>query len=151
MRARVSGDPNAFQVSACVATIRSVFRSPEPPITIGRWAWRGGGEMRRPSNAYRPPGGLVTSPPSSSVRTAGTASASQSRRWPNPVPNSNPNAVCSRSNQAAPRPSIARPSLMWSMVVTALATRPGLRKVLAPTNRPSLARLVAWATAASAV
>ena len=46
---------------------------------------------------------------------------------------------------------IARPPLMWSIVVTALATRPGFRNGLAPTNNPSGMRSVAWATAASAV
>ena len=48
-------------------------------------------------------------------------------------------------------PMIARPPLMWSMVVIAFAARPGLRKVLAPTNSPSRIRVVAWASAASAV
>ncbi len=48
-------------------------------------------------------------------------------------------------------PSTARPPLMWSSVVTILATSAGLRKVLAPTIRPTLARSVVVATAAMAV
>ena len=48
-------------------------------------------------------------------------------------------------------PMIARPPLTWSIVVSAFTARPGLRKVFAPTNRPSRIRSVAWATAASAV
>ena len=48
-------------------------------------------------------------------------------------------------------PMIARPPLMWSMVVSAFTARPGLRNVFAPTNSPSRIRSVAWAAAASAV
>ena len=48
-------------------------------------------------------------------------------------------------------PRIARPPLMWSSVVAVLATRPGLRNVLAPTSRPSRVRSVAIAQAASEV
>ena len=48
-------------------------------------------------------------------------------------------------------PMIARPPLMWSIVASAFTASPGLRNVLAPTNRPSRTRSVAWATAASAV
>ena len=48
-------------------------------------------------------------------------------------------------------PRIARPSLMWSRVVTSLAVRPGLRKVFAPTISPSRIRLVRAAQAASVV
>ena len=62
-----------------------------------------------------------------------------------------PNDWCSCSNHAPPRPKIARPPLMWSIVVTHLTARPGLRNVLAPTNSPRRIRSVAWATAASAV
>jgi hypothetical protein len=36
-------------------------------------------------------------------------------------------------------PRIARPLLAWSIVAIALATMPGLRKVFAPTSRPSRA------------
>ena len=49
--ASVSGVPNAFHMSACRATIRSVFFSPAPPIMIGRCAWTGGGWIRRWSKA----------------------------------------------------------------------------------------------------
>ena len=80
---------------------------------------------------------------------AADASSIQSRRWPKPLPNSMPWAVCSCSNHAPPRPRIARPSLMWSMVVTVFATSPGLRNVLAPTSRPSRTRDVTFAHAAS--
>ncbi len=48
-------------------------------------------------------------------------------------------------------PMIARPLLMWSIVVTDFTASPGLRNVLAPTNSPSWTRSVAWATAARAV
>ena len=47
-------------------------------------------------------------------------------------------------------PMMARPPLMWSMVVIALTASPGVRKVLAPTNRPTRIRDVVAATAASA-
>ena len=46
-------------------------------------------------------------------------------------------------------PQMARPSLAWSIVVSSFATRPGLRKVLAPTSRPRRARVVTLAQAAS--
>ena len=62
-----------------------------------------------------------------------------------------PNARCSPSNHAPPMPMMARPSLMWSIVVMHLTASPGLRKVFAPTNNPIRIRSVAWATAASAV
>ncbi len=48
-------------------------------------------------------------------------------------------------------PSTARPPLMWSMVVIILATSAGLRKVLAPTIRPIVARRVVAARALIAV
>ena len=82
---------------------------------------------------------------------AAADSSSQSRRCPNPVPKSIPAAVCSRSNQAPPRPAMARPSLMWSSVVSILATRAGFRNVLAPTSSPRRARDVTFAQAASVV
>ena len=62
-----------------------------------------------------------------------------------------PWAVCSGSIQAPPMPRIALPLLMWSMVVTVLATRPGLRNVLAPTSRPRRTLEVTFAHAASVV
>ena len=77
-----------------------------------------------------------------------TASSSQRSRSPGEPPNSMPNAVCSVSNHAPPMPRMARPLLMWSSVVAILATNAGLRNVLAPTIRPSLAREVASAQAA---
>ena len=82
---------------------------------------------------------------------AATDSSIQSRRSPNPEPNSIPWAVCSSSNQAPPMPRIARPSLTWSMVVTVCATSPGLRNVFAPTSSPSRTRDVTFAHAASVV
>ena len=60
-----------------------------------------------------------------------------------------PWAVCSSSIQAPPRPAIARPSLMWSIVVIVLATIPGLRNVFAPTSSPRRTRSVSRAHAAS--
>ena len=48
-------------------------------------------------------------------------------------------------------PMIARPPLMWSIVVIDFTARPGFRNVFAPTNSPSRIRDVAWASAASAV
>ena len=44
---------------------------------------------------------------------------------------------------------MTRPPLKWSIVVSAFATSPGLRKVFAPTNSPSRARDVTFAQAAS--
>jgi len=76
------------------------------------------------------------------------ASSSQRSRSPGERPNSIPKARCSVSNQAPPIPRIARPLLMWSIVVIALATRAGLRNVLAPTIRPMRAREVTSAQAA---
>ena len=58
-----------------------------------------------------------------------------------------PWAVCSSSNQAPPRPRIARPLLTWSSVAASLAARPGLRNVLAPTSSPRRVRSVAMAHA----
>ena len=49
--ATISGVPKTFHMSACWATMRSVFRSPPPPIMIGRCGWTGGGLIRRWSNA----------------------------------------------------------------------------------------------------
>ncbi len=46
-------------------------------------------------------------------------------------------------------PRIARPSLAWSSVVAVLATTPGLRKVFAPTSRPSRVCSVSRAQALS--
>src|SRR3954447_17673389 len=80
-----------------------------------------------------------------------TDSSSRSRRQPGVGPNSMPNASCSRSNHAPPIPRIARPSLMWSSVMASFAVRPGLRKVLAPTIRPSVACFVTLAQAARVV
>ncbi len=62
-----------------------------------------------------------------------------------------PWAWCSGSIQAPPMPRIARPPLMWSSVAASLATRPGLRNVLAPTSRPRRIRSVEAAYAASEV
>ena len=47
--------------------------------------------------------------------------------------------------------ALARPPLMWSIVVRHFTARAGLRNVFAPTNSPRRIRSVAWATAASAV
>ncbi len=96
--------------------------------------------MRRPSNAYRPPGAEVTSRPrAASGRRPPTRPASRAAVRSR-TPNSIPKDVCSISAHAPPRPRIARPSEMWSSVTTILATSPGLRRVLAPTSSPSLAR-----------
>ena len=46
-----STGPIAFHMSAYLATVRSVFFSPLPPIMIGRWGWTGSGWWRRSSNA----------------------------------------------------------------------------------------------------
>ena len=51
----------------------------------------------------------------------------------------------------APSPRIERPWLTWSMVTAIFATSPGFRNVLAPTSRPSRARVVACAQAESVV
>ena len=56
-----------------------------------------------------------------------------------------PKASCSRSNQAPPMPSTARPPETWSRVVASLAVSPGLRNVLAPTISPSRTREVSGA------
>ena len=47
-----------------------------------------------------------------------------------------PEGVVLAPNQAPPMPMIARPPLMWSMVVTHFTARPGLRNVLAPDEQP---------------
>ena len=62
-----SRSPPVFQASAYLATVCSVFRSPLPPIRIGRCAWTGGGLLqhvlrvveaaardRRPAAEHRP-------------------------------------------------------------------------------------------------
>ena len=138
-------------MSAYSATIRSVFRSPPPPTMIGRCAWTGGGSDPQVVEGVAATGGARDLVAVEQDRAAAAASASQSSRWPNPVPKSNPNAVCSCSNQAPPMPMIARPPLMWSIVVRHFTARAGLRNVFAPTNSPRRIRSVAWATAASAV
>ena len=45
--------------------------------------------------------------------------------------------LANRAHQPAPRPRMARPEEMWSMVVTIFATSPGLRKLLADTSSPT--------------
>ena len=62
-----------------------------------------------------------------------------------------PKASCSAPNHAPPIPMIARPPLMWSIVVMLLTPSPGFRNGFALTNRPSWTRSVAWASAARAV
>src|SRR5450759_2863164 len=73
----------------------------------------------------------------------GSSSPSQRSRSGKPEPNSR----CSSSNQAAPRPRIARPPLIWSSVVAIFATRAGLRIVFAPTMSPIRTRSVVAAQA----
>ena len=77
-----------------------------------------------------------------------SASSRRSSRAPGVAPNSSPWASCSRSNQAAPRPRIARPADRWSRVTASFAVSPGLRNVLAPTSSPSSTRSVRTAHAA---
>ena len=72
----------------------------------------------------------------------GSASPSQRNRSPGLAPNSKPKPLCSSSFQAEPMARMARPPLMWSSVVTILATSAGLRYVLAPTMRPTVGRVV---------
>src|SRR6476659_3476901 len=71
-----------------------------------------------------------------------TDSSSRSRRSPGPPKNSMPKPSCSRSNQAPPMPSTARPPEMLSSVVASLAVSPGFRNVFAPTIKPSRTREV---------
>ena len=79
-----------------------------------------------------------------------TASSSQRSRSPGRAAELDARRrACSVSNHAPPMPRIARPPLMWSSVVAIFATSAGLRNVLAPTMRPSVARSVASAQAAS--
>src|SRR5258705_499281 len=80
-----------------------------------------------------------------------TDSSSQSRRSPTLLPKSMPKASCSRSNQAPPIPSTARPFETWSSVVASFAVRPGFRNVFAPTINPSRTREVIPARPASTV
>ena len=129
-----------FQPSARSATVRSVLRRPEPPMRIGRCAWTGRGAhervvqrvaaARRGRSARRP----------AAAACSITDSSSQSSRSPGSFPKSMPKASCSRSNQAAPMPSTARPPDRWSSVVASFAVRPGLRNVLAPTISPRRTR-----------
>ncbi len=81
----------------------------------------------------------------------GSAWASQRSRSGGPSPNGMPKPVCSVSNHAAPMPRMARPPLMLSMVVIILVVSAGLRIVLAPTIRPTVARSVVAASALMAV
>ena len=150
MWASTSGVPKAFHWSPYLASVRSVFFSPEPPIMIGRWGWIGRGRATRSLVWYLAPS-WVTVSPSSSARMMPTDSSIQSRRSPKPDPNSMPKASASKPFQAPPMPQTARPSLMWSMVMIDLATRPGLRNGLAPTINPSAMRFVSVAQAARAV
>ena len=62
-----------------------------------------------------------------------------------------PKYWCSRSYQAAPMPSSARPPLIWSTVATSTASWPGSRKVDALTRVPSRTRSVCTASPASVV
>ena len=86
--------------------------------------------------------------PRSIPRMIGSSSPSQRSRSGKPEPNSMPKSRCSSSNQAAPRPRIARPPLIWSSVVAIFATRAGLRIVFAPTMSPIRTRSVVAAQAA---
>jgi hypothetical protein len=79
----------------------------------------------------------------------GSASRSQRSRSGAPEPYSSPYAMCSVSNHAAPIPRTARPPEMWSSVVAIFATSAGLRKVFAPTMRPTVGWRVACAHADS--
>jgi hypothetical protein len=75
------------------ATIRSVFRSPPPPIITGKCGWTGRG--RDPEVVERVAATGITRDliaVEQGSAPAGTASASQSRRWPNPDPKSMPKA-----------------------------------------------------------
>ena len=60
-----------------------------------------------------------------------------------------PYAVCSASNQPAPRPSSTRPPLIWSTCATEIASGPGSRNVVGLTSVPSRMREVSRASAAS--
>ena len=63
--------------------------------------------------------------------------------------NSKPNDSCSASNQAAPRPKIARPPEITSSVVTIFASSAGLRYVTPVTSVLSWTDFVSRASAAS--
>ena len=106
----------------------------------------GRGSLRTSLAWYRTPAAVAGSP-CSMARITGSASPSQRSRSGAPEPNGSPNATCSVSNQAAPRPRTARPPLMWSSVVAIFATRLGSRNVFAPTIRPTVLRFVVAAQA----
>ena len=62
-----------------------------------------------------------------------------------------PYALCSSSNQPAPRPSSTRPPDIWSTWATWMASTPGSRKVPAVISVPSRMRLVSRASPARVI
>ena len=116
--------PAVSQVSAWVATIRSVLRGPEPPTRIGSGRPTGCGRVGDVVQLVVGPSWSNRSP-ASRRRMMPSASSSRSSRTPGLVPKSRPCASCSRSFHAAPRPRIARPLERWSSVPRASPSGPG--------------------------
>jgi len=80
-----------------------------------------------------------------------TPSSRRSRRSPNPVPKSSPNASCSRANQAPPMPSTALPPERWSSVVAIFGRVARVaERCSRPPSGPAGRATVRAATAASA-
>jgi hypothetical protein len=137
-----------FQPSAYFATVCSVFRSPEPPIRIGRSLLHRAGVVQGVLRVVVDAAGGRRAA-GSIVRISSTASSNQSSRSPKPEPNSIPSAVCSVSNQAPPIPEPHAAAAHVVEVVIIFTTRAGLRNVFAPTIRPSVVRSVRPAQPAS--
>ena len=110
--------------SAYWATMRKVFRSPDPPIITGTRR-TGGGSLMASVTEYHFPASEGRSPRSIG-RMMLRASSSFSKRSVK-VPNSIPNESCSSWNQPAPIPSCARPSDTTSRVVMIFARTAGFR------------------------
>ena len=135
-----AGSPYAFHRSAYLAVVRERLARP------------GTADQDRQPRLHHPGAGLHVTASRASGRPGRRASPlaveqapdepGPPRRWrssrsPKPAPKSSPNASCSRSNQPAPRPRMARPSLRWSRVVgRAWPSGPGLRAALAADQEP---------------
>ena len=124
MRGTSLGAQMRLDSSAYLATKRSVFFSPAPPISTGIFD-SGAGELMASVTRYHRPRNVGLSPASIPF-TIWSDSSSRSKRSVK-VPNSNPRLSCSSSNQPAPMPNWARPPETWSSVVSSLASRAGFR------------------------
>ncbi len=126
---RVSGSPNTLVASPYWATMRSVFRSPPPPIMIGtRGRLMACGEFRSRVAVKCFPSwrSWLPLPPDHISCAIWSVSSSISNRSPSGG-NRQPRAMDSASFHAAPMPNQARPPDRTSRVVVALIHTPGGR------------------------